>query len=59
MQMMYSYIDRNDPTFFRKRMLEKQRINTENYENGIIHNSFEGASTKARIVRDAPKPKPL
>lgn len=59
MKMMYTYIDTNDPDFFRKRMIEKQRINMENYENGVVFNSFEGASYKARIIRNAPKPKPL
>lgn len=56
---MISHLDSKDPEYFQKRILEKEKNRMEEYKSGKIIKNFEGASKHARIIRNAPKPKPL
>lgn len=56
---MNSKLDPNDPDYFSKRMLEKETIDINNYKHQVISTNWDGASKRARIIRNSKPPKPL
>jgi hypothetical protein len=56
---MISNLDNKDPNYFQKRLAEKEKNRITEYKSGKVIKNFEGASKHARIIRNAPKPKPL
>lgn len=44
---------------WKKYYIEKERKRWEDYRNGKICDNWKGASKQAKIIRNAPPPKPL